>query len=71
MNTDESPVDEVNADLVIDCVIGKTKLIRMSTNYISGAEIYLAQFKHQFEIYTGIQPDTEVITTVAQELFYD
>lgn len=71
MNIDESPVDEVNADLVIDCVIGKTKLTTMSTNYISGAEIYLAQFKYQFEIYTGIQPNTDIIATIAQELFYD
>jgi shikimate 5-dehydrogenase len=71
MNIDESPVNEVNADLVIDCVIGKTKLIKMSTNYISGAEIYLAQFKHQFEIYTDVQPNADSIATVAKELFYD
>jgi shikimate 5-dehydrogenase len=71
MNIDESPVDQVNAGLVIDCVIGKTKLTKLSTNYISGAEIYLAQFKHQFEIYTGIPPNTEVVATIAKELFYD
>lgn len=71
MNIDESPVDEINAELVIDCVIGKTKLINMSTNYISGADIYLAQFKHQFEIYTDVQPNTDSIATVARKLFYD
>ncbi len=71
MNLEESPVDKVNADLVIDCVIGKTKLIKLSTNYITGAEIYIAQFNHQFEIYTGIQPDAEVVAKVAKELFYD
>jgi shikimate 5-dehydrogenase len=43
----------------------------MSTNCISGAEIYLAQFKHQFEIYTDIQPNADKIAEVARELFYD
>lgn len=71
MNIDESPVDTINAELVIDCVIGKTKLTTMSTNCITGAEIYIAQFKHQFKIYTDIHPNTEVITKIAKGIFND
>ena len=71
MNIDESPIDKINADLVIDCVIGKTKLSTMSTNYISGANIYIAQFNYQFEIYTGIQPNADVVATIAKGIFND
>ena len=73
MGTDECPVDRVNVDLVVDCVIGPTKLIdlarRENKQTITGAEIYVAQFKHQFKIYTGQEPDATVVEQVAKELF--
>lgn len=73
----ESPVNHLdNIKTVVDCVIGATKLYRMSMHagrkYISGADLYLAQFAHQFKIYTGIEPDKKVTQRVAKELFlYD
>ena len=69
MNPDESPVDHVLADLVIDCVIGNTELTKSSTNIVSGAEIYIAQFKHQFKLYTGQEPDLDVVKLVAKKVF--
>jgi shikimate 5-dehydrogenase len=59
--------------LVVDCVIGPTKLIdlarRGNKQTITGAEIYVAQFKHQFKIYTGQEPDTVVVEQVAKDVF--
>jgi len=73
MGTDESPVDYINAETIIDCVIGNTKLINsaksMGAKVISGAEIYKAQFKHQFKCYTNQEPDCAVVDAVAQQLF--
>lgn len=73
MGSDESPVDYINAELIIDCVIGNTKLINsaksVGARVISGAEIYKAQFKHQFKCYTDQEPDSTVVDAVAQQLF--
>jgi shikimate dehydrogenase len=59
--------------MVVDCVIGPTKLINLAKQQnkktITGAEIYVAQFKHQFKIYTGQEPDATVVEQIAKELF--
>lgn len=73
MGTDESPVDSTTADLVVDCVIGRTKLIRDADHAgrqtITGADIYVAQFKYQFELYTGQKPDPDVVKLIAKRVF--
>lgn len=74
MNTNESPLDSVNhVNTVIDCVIGSTELIRLARSsnksYVAGADIYISQFKHQFKLYTGIEPDAAVVASVAKEVF--
>lgn len=73
MNSDEYPVAYINANVVVDCVIGDTALIRkaraIGARTVSGAEIYLAQFKHQFKIYTGIDPDPAVTAEIAKRVF--
>ena len=73
MNADESPNDYINANIVVDCVIGNTALIRharyIGARVVTGAEIYLAQFKHQFKIYTGIDPDPAITAEVAKRVF--
>lgn len=73
MGTTESPVDKITASLVIDCVIGDTGLIRLAhaagKAYITGAEIYAAQFKYQFKAYTGIDADPAVVQLVAKKVF--
>ena len=73
MGTEESPVDRIVASLVVDCVIGKTELLRQAhaagKSYISGAEIYVAQFKHQFKLYTEMEPDEAVLTLLAKKVF--
>jgi shikimate dehydrogenase len=73
MNSDEYPVAYIDANVVVDCVIGDTALIRkartMGARTVSGAEIYLAQFKHQFKIYTGIDPDPAVTAEIAKRFF--
>jgi len=73
MGTDESPIDTINVDLVVDCVIGNTKLIRDSIaagkQTITGAEIYIAQFRHQFKLYTGQDPDKDVLKLIAKKVF--
>lgn len=73
MGTDESPVDTINADLVVDCVIGNTKLIReagaVGKEVITGAEIYLAQFRHQFKLYTEQDPDEDILKLIAKKVF--
>jgi len=76
MNPDESPVNYINANTVVDCVIGNTPLINkanaMGAHTISGAAIYIAQFMHQFKYYTNQQPDQGVVDVVAKQLFnYD
>ncbi len=61
MNGIDSPVDAVRADLVVDCVVGTTPLLKhastMGKNTINGFDIYLAQLKHQAKLYTGITLD--------------
>jgi shikimate dehydrogenase len=73
MNSKECPVDKISADLVVDCVIGDTELIRAAhaagKAYITGAEIYVAQFKYQFKAYTGIDPDVDLVKLVAKKVF--
>lgn len=73
MNRDEYPVAYIDANVVVDCVIGDTVLIQKSrtigARVVSGAEIYLAQFKHQFKIYTGIEPDPVVTAEIAKRVF--
>ena len=74
MGTEESPLDHVNdVSTVVDCVIGNTALLKMARNSghkaISGAEIYIAQFKHQFKVYTGMDADAAVVSRVAKEFF--
>jgi shikimate 5-dehydrogenase len=73
MNSADSPVDYINANTVIDCVIGDTELLRkanpIGAKTISGAEIYIAQFVHQFKYYTNQEPDRLVVAAVAKQLF--
>jgi shikimate dehydrogenase len=73
MNSADSPVDYINANTVIDCVIGDTELLRkanpIGAKTISGAEIYMAQFAHQFKYYTNQEPDHMVVAAVAKQLF--
>lgn len=73
MNTDESPVNRITANLVVDCVIGQTELIKQAHSagkaYITGADIYTAQFKHQFQLYTGIEPDAAIVKLIAKKVF--
>jgi shikimate dehydrogenase len=73
MNSADSPVDYINANTVIDCVIGDTELLRkanpIGAKTISGAEIYKAQFKYQFKCYTNQEPDSAVVAAVAKQLF--
>jgi shikimate 5-dehydrogenase len=73
MGTDESPVDNINAELVVDCVIGNTKLIKNAQakgkQTITGADIYLSQFKYQFRLYTDQQADEDVVKLIAKKVF--
>ena len=73
MISDENPVAYINANIVVDCVIGDTTLIRnaraIGARVVSGAEIYLAQFKHQFKIYTGVEPDPAITAEIAKRVF--
>jgi len=73
MGTDDSPVDVINAKLVVDCVIGNTKLIKLARqnvlDVITGADIYVAQFVHQFNLYTGITPDRDIVNRIKEKVF--
>jgi len=73
MGTDQSPVDFINAHTVIDCVIGKTSLIQQAQEknkqVVTGADIYQAQFKHQFKLYTHQEPDSATVSSVAKRVF--
>ena len=75
MNKDECPVDQLNASIVVDCVIGNTLLIQQAKNkncrVITGVDIYKLQLQEQFKIYTGITPDMELIEKTAQRIFND
>ena len=73
MGTKESPVDRINANLVVDCVIGDTELIKQAhaagRAYIEGSEIYVAQFKHQFKLYTEQDADPDIVKLIAKKVF--
>jgi shikimate dehydrogenase len=73
MGTDQSPVDFINAHTVIDCVIGKTSLVKQAQEknkqVVTGADIYQAQFKHQFKLYTHREPDSAIVSSVAKRVF--
>jgi len=70
MNTRECPVDVAERDaIIVDCVIGSTVLSTLNKHTITGADIYKRQFAHQFKIYTGIEPDVNVIQKIANETF--
>jgi shikimate dehydrogenase len=74
MCAEECPVDSIDQiTTVIDCVIGSTKLISMAQQSgiftITGAQIYLSQFRHQFQIYTGIVPSEQVLTELTEKVF--
>lgn len=73
MGTKESPVDRINANLVVDCVIGDTELIKQAhaagKAYVTGAEIYVAQFKHQFKLYTEQDADQDIVKLIAKKVF--
>jgi shikimate 5-dehydrogenase len=73
MGTNESPVDVINASMVVDCVIGDTELIKQAHRagkaYITGSDIYIAQFKYQFKLYTGQDADEEVLKVIAKKVF--
>lgn len=74
MSIKDCPVDTVDqVSTVIDCVIGSTKLFNMAKqsglNAVSGAEIYLSQFKHQFKIYTDQTPDERTVKELTKKVF--
>ena len=54
----DSPLEAIRADLIVDCVVGQTPLLKQAylagSRFISGNDIYLAQLKHQARLYTGI-----------------
>lgn len=58
MNSEECPVDQIRADLVVDCVMGDTQLIKRAMSegkqFITGYDVYLAQLQHQARLYTGV-----------------
>ena len=57
----DSPVETIRADVVVDCVIGNTPLVKQAytpgSRFITGYDIYFAQLKHQAKLYTGISID--------------
>lgn len=73
MASQESPIDKINTSMVVDCVIGPTNLIKQAhaagKNYVTGADIYTAQFKYQFKLYTGQDADPEIIEQLAKKVF--
>lgn len=73
MHKEESVVEKINADLVIDCVIGNTELIKQARlqnkETVTGSDLYVAQLEHQFAIYTNIYPERSVIQNLAKEIF--
>ena len=73
MNPNESPVNVINPAMVVDCVIGDTELIKQAHRagkaYTTGSDIYIAQFKYQFKLYTGQDADEEVLKVIAKKVF--
>jgi len=72
---DQSPYDILppNVKLVIDLSVkqGQLKALCQSSGvkYLSGREFYKQQFKLQFQIYTGIQPDDHIYNKLNKALF--
>jgi len=70
--TDASPLDRLPNDikLIIDLAIKPNQLQQQCLNdsikYIGGAEFYKQQFLRQFEIYTGIVPDSLLYDKIKQ-----
>lgn len=77
MNPEESPMADVhNAHAVVDVVQGPTRLKKIARAagipLVTGEQLYIAQFMQQFQVYTSITPDQQVVEQVAQEVFdYD
>ena len=77
MDPAESPVSDVlNTHCVVDVVQGPTLLKKIARaagkSLITGEQLYIEQFKQQFKIYTGTDPDMNIVNQVAQEVFdYD
>jgi shikimate dehydrogenase len=73
MGTDQSPVEEINSRVVIDCVIGNTALsalaLKNNLQLVTGSDIYQAQLKYQFRLYTQQDPDPEMVSLVAKRVF--
>ena len=74
MSVSDCPVESIDfAKAVVDCVIGRTKLFSTAKQagilIVSGAEIYLSQFKHQFKVYTGIDADQDEVDHLAKKVF--
>jgi len=73
MGSNESPVEDPNANLIVDCVIGNTQLIKQAKqsgkSVITGADIYIAQFRYQFKLYTEQDPDEDVLKLIARNVF--
>lgn len=73
MDGEECPINPANVSLVVDCVIGNTPLIQRAAKHgsrvISGNDIYLAQLRYQFKLYTGISLDTSVLKDLAKTIW--
>lgn len=67
------PVQLINSELVVDCVIGNTPLIQKAikdgVRVITGNEIYIAQLRHQFRVYTGISVNMDTLKNIAKEVW--
>lgn len=65
-STIQSPLEYIpnNVSMIIDLTINDCELMLQShkrgINYISGHEFYKFQFLKQFEIYTGVIPNTDI-----------
>jgi len=76
-STEESPYKlgqiPPNTRLVIDLAIKDNEFKRQCQNYnikyISGREFYRSQFLKQFEIYTGIKPDSNVYDVIESKQY--
>lgn len=73
MNGVDCPVDSINTDLVVDCVIGNTPLVQKAIKHgarvITGNDIYLSQLKHQFKLYTGITVDIGILKDLSKTVW--
>lgn len=73
MHSQDMPVDDIPAGCVVDCVIGKTRLTEsartQAKQYVTGAQIYLEQFRNQYRVYTDHGPDEIVMAKIAKDIF--